>query len=158
MLRLEAEVVSSEGSQQSKGKWRQAHFLNPRFQLKGFYPKEVIPKQENTHLSRMLKSCYNGENENNSGIHQGDIYDCAQLCLTLCDPTDCSPPGSSVHGILWARILGCHALFQGIFPTQGSNLHLLCLLHWQADFLPVSPGSNLIIPILFKVWQRLPYS
>ena len=29
----------------------------------------------------------------------------AQLCLTLCDPRDCSPPGSSVHGISQARIL-----------------------------------------------------
>ena len=29
----------------------------------------------------------------------------AQLCLTLCDHMDCSPPGSSVHGILQARIL-----------------------------------------------------
>ena len=29
----------------------------------------------------------------------------AQSCLTLCDPLDCSPPGSSVHGILQARIL-----------------------------------------------------
>ena len=28
-----------------------------------------------------------------------------QLCLTLCDPMDCSPPGSSIHGILQARIL-----------------------------------------------------
>ena len=28
-----------------------------------------------------------------------------QLCLILCNPTDCSPPGSSVHGILQARIL-----------------------------------------------------
>ena len=28
-----------------------------------------------------------------------------QSCLTLCDPMDCSPPGSSVHGILQARIL-----------------------------------------------------
>ena len=28
-----------------------------------------------------------------------------KLCPTLCDPMDCSPPGSSVHGILWARIL-----------------------------------------------------
>ena len=27
--------------------------------------------------------------------------------------------------------LGCHFLLQGIFPTQGSNLRLLCLLHWQ---------------------------
>ena len=29
----------------------------------------------------------------------------SQLCLTLCDPMDCSPPGSPVHGILQARIL-----------------------------------------------------
>ena len=29
----------------------------------------------------------------------------AQLCLTLCDPVDCNLPGSSVHGILQARIL-----------------------------------------------------
>ena len=29
----------------------------------------------------------------------------AQLCPTLCDPMDCSPPGSSVHGILQARVL-----------------------------------------------------
>ena len=29
----------------------------------------------------------------------------AQSCLTLCDPVDCSPPGSSVRGILQARIL-----------------------------------------------------
>ena len=30
---------------------------------------------------------------------------CAQSCLTLCNPMDCSPPGSSAHGILQARIL-----------------------------------------------------
>ena len=30
---------------------------------------------------------------------------CAQLCLTLCDPMDCSPTGSSVHEIFQARIL-----------------------------------------------------
>ena len=30
---------------------------------------------------------------------------CAQSCLTLCDPMDCSPSGSSVHGIFQARIL-----------------------------------------------------
>ena len=56
---------------------------------------------------------------------------------TLYDPMDHSPPGSSVHGVSQARILeqvalpparrlewGCHALLQGIFPTQGSNPHL----------------------------------
>ena len=44
-----------------------------------------------------------------------------QLCWTLCDSVDYTPPGSSVHGILQARILECVALHQGIFPTQGSN-------------------------------------
>ena len=37
---------------------------------------------------------------------------------------DCSLPGSSVHEIFQARILGCHSLLQGIFMTQGSNLSL----------------------------------
>ena len=32
------------------------------------------------------------------------------LCLTLCDPMDCSPPGSSVHGILQERILAWAAM------------------------------------------------
>ena len=46
-----------------------------------------------------------------------------QLCPTLCNPMDCSPPGSSIHGDSSGKNTGmsCHALFQGIFPTQGSN-------------------------------------
>ena len=40
----------------------------------------------------------------------------------------------------------CHDLLQGIFPTQGSNAGLLCLLHWEADSLPlVSPGKEISI-------------
>ena len=166
----------------------------------------------------------------------------AQSCPTLCDPMDCSLPGSSVHGIFQARLLegvaisfssgssqrrdrtrvshtasrrftiwatrgewlskapswhlhfwlcwsywyqigpttvhvrvlshfssaeslwlhglsptrllcpqdypgnnngvGCHALLQGIFPNQGSNLGLLCLIHWQADSLPLAPRDS----------------
>ena len=34
---------------------------------------------------------------------------------------------------------GCHALFQGLFQTQGSNSHLLSLLNWQAGSLPLAP-------------------
>ena len=51
----------------------------------------------------------------------------AQSCLTLCDPRDCSPPGSSVHMDSPRKDtgVGCHALHQGIFPTQGSNRGLL---------------------------------
>ena len=39
--------------------------------------------------------------------------------------------------------VGCHFLLQGIFPTQGWNLWLLCLLHWQADSLPLPPREAL---------------
>ena len=50
-----------------------------------------------------------------------------QLSVTL---WNYSPPGSSVHGILQASTgVGCHTLPQGNFPTQESNLCLLCFLH-----------------------------
>ena len=49
-----------------------------------------------------------------------------QSCPTLCDPMDCSLPGSSVHVDSPGKNtqVGCHAFLQGIFPTQGSNLGL----------------------------------
>ena len=48
---------------------------------------------------------------------------CAQSCPTLCDPMDCSLPGSSVYGNFPRENIGvgCHALLQGIFPTQRPN-------------------------------------
>ncbi|CAI9152038.1 unnamed protein product [Rangifer tarandus platyrhynchus] len=48
-------------------------------------------------------------------------------CSILCDPVNCNPTGSSVHGILQARILEWVAIpfSRGIFPTQGLNLGLL---------------------------------
>ena len=50
-----------------------------------------------------------------------------QSCLTLCNQMGCSPAGSSVHGDSPGKNtgVGCHALFRGIFPTQGLNLVLL---------------------------------
>ena len=65
---------------------------------------------------------------------------CALNCVWLWEFMDCSPPGSSVHRIFPDKDtgVGCHFFLQGIFPTQGSNPHLLCLLHWQADSLPLS--------------------
>ena len=62
-------------------------------------------------------------------------FSCVQLFVTyglqssrlLC-PWD--SPGKN------ARV-GCHALLQGIFLTQGSNPHFLCLLHWQAGAFPI---------------------
>ena len=81
------------------------------------------------------------------------LLSCMHVCsvaqyMTLWNPMDCSPtrllcpwdfPGKN-SGV------GCHFLFQGIFPTQGLNLGLLLgLLHWQADSLPLNHlGSPLL--------------
>ena len=48
-----------------------------------------------SHFSRVLLHCMKVKSES----------EVAQSCLTLSDPTDCSPPGSSIHGIFQARVL-----------------------------------------------------
>ena len=65
------------------------------------------------------------------------------LSQTICDPMDCSPPGSSAHGILKAWILdGCPP--PEVFLTQGSNPSVLHLLHCQAASLPLAPPRKLV--------------
>ena len=61
----------------------------------------------------------------------------AAAAVVLCNPMACSPPGSSVPGDSPGKNtgVGCHALLQGIFPTQGSN-----------------PGLPHCRRILFTVW------
>ena len=68
-----------------------------------------------------------------------------QLCPVLCDPVACfclwDSPGKNTG-------VGCLFLLQGIFPTQGSNLHLLCLPHWRVGSLPLaSPGKPMTMMI-----------
>ena len=64
-----------------------------------------------------------------------------QSCLTLCDSTDWSRLGSSVHGILQVRILQWVAIPSSIGSSQPRDQTLvsLCLLHWQAGSLPLVP-------------------
>ena len=99
-----------------------------------------------------------------------------QSCLTLYDPMDCSPTGSSVIGFsrqeYWSG-LPCPSL-EDIFLTQGSNLRLFWLLHWQTGSLPLVPPGKpivkqtswqkitanyktdiLVILVLFYVWDDL---
>ena len=73
-----------------------------------------------------------------------------QSCLTLFDPMDYSPsrllcpwdsPGKNT-GVV------CHFLLQGIFPIQGSNSSLLCLLHWQAESILLAPPGK---PLKHKI-------
>ena len=74
----------------------------------------------------------------------------AQSCLTLCDPMNCSLPGSSVHGDSSGKNtgVGCHTLLQGIFPNQGSNPglpHCRQILYWlshQGSLKEVSHDVN----------------
>ena len=79
-----------------------------------------------------------------------------QACPTFCDPMDCSPPASAVHGLLQARILewAVMPLLQGIFPTQGSSPRLLHLLQWQAGSLPLAPPGR-YMHIICKYILRL---
>ena len=59
------------------------------------------------------------------------------LLPTLCDPLDCGPPGSSVHGILQARILeGVAISFSRDLPNPGTEPRSPTL---QADSLPLEP-------------------
>ena len=76
-----------------------------------------------------------------------------QSCLTLCDPMDCSPPDSSVHGVLQARTLEGAAM---PFPRGSSRLrltqYLLHRLHWQVGSLPLAPPGK---PEILNKWMYL---
>ena len=64
----------------------------------------------------------------------------AHLCPTLCDPMDCSPLGSSVHGILQARILsGLSFPSPGDLPDSRMEPRSPAL---QADSLPSEPAGK----------------
>ena len=77
----------------------------------------------------------------------------AQSCPTLSDPMDCSPPGSSVHGIFQARVLewgaiafSLEALWEGPIPG---------LLPWQLSFLDLQPNHSSLSSSIFIVFSPL---
>ena len=73
----------------------------------------------------------------------------------MCSDVQVMSASLQPHGVQPARLLcpwnfpgkntgvGCHFLLQGVFPTQGSSPHLLSLLHWWEDFLPLHHLGNL---------------
>ena len=76
----------------------------------------------------------------------------SQLCLTLCDLVECSPPGSPVHGDSPGKKtgVGCHALLQGIFPTQGENQ----VSHSADRFSTSEPPGK---PVTYFICSSFPY-
>ena len=73
-----------------------------------------------------------------------DVCYVASVMSDSVDTMDCSLPGSPVHGNSPGKNtgVGCHAFLQGMFPTQGSNSCLLCLLHWQMASFPLAPPGK----------------
>ena len=65
----------------------------------------------------------------------------AQLCLTLCNPMECGPPGSAVHGDSPGNNtgVGSHSYLQGMFPIQGLNPGLL---HCRQNSLSSEPPGK----------------
>ena len=106
-----------------------------------------LGNQSNPSDSRLHNCNPNEYWEFYSGINSGSkklgdllkvsVCSVVKLGLTLCDPVDCSLPGSIVHGILQASILR----WVTIFLSRGSSWprdRTPCLLHWQVDSLPLS--------------------
>ena len=89
-----------------------------------------------------------------------------QSCPTLCDPMDCNSPGSTVHEDAPGKNtgVGCHALLQGTFPTQGSNPGLshfrqilYHLSHWGSQCLVPAGNVEKIRQIIFRVIWMLKF-
>ena len=75
---------------------------------------------------------------------------CAKLlqsCPALCDPMDCSLPGSSVHGLLQVRILEWVAMpsSRGSSQPKDQTMSTTFNLNWQAGSLPLAPPGKPIL-------------
>ena len=88
------------------------------------------------HLGEHLVNCSNFESHIHSTWQSESEIDVTQSCLTLCDPMECSLPGSSVHGIFQARILEWVAIS---FSKRPSRLRdQTCIPPCLAASLPLS--------------------
>ena len=64
------------------------------------------------------------------------------LCAQLCNPMDCSAPGSSVHGLFQARILGCHFLLLFFVSLNISSTFSTCQALIEALQIQIKPSNN----------------
>ena len=91
-----------------------------------------------------------------------DESEVGQLCLTLRDPKDCSPPGSSFHGIFQARILEWAAISSSRGSSQPRDLthlyYVSCIGRWvfyQYSYLTMQSYYN-VIDYIHYVVQPIP--
>ena len=99
--------------------WKRAYSMPPFLQIESVWFKghSLIYFKNSKYLVRFTASWLYGH----------VLFLVTQSCPTLCDPMNHSPPSSFVYGDSLGRNIGvgCYALLQGIFPTQGSNPGLL---------------------------------
>ena len=99
------------------------------------------------HLTCLLRNLHAGQEEIFRNGHRITCMHAKSLqsCLSLCDPIDCSPWGSSVLEILHARILEWVVLPFSRGPSQSRDqtVSLISPLHWQVGCLPLAlPGHG----------------
>ena len=83
-----------------------------------------------------------------------------QLCPTLCYPMGLQPTRLLCpwYSPVKNTGVGCHSLLQEIFPTQGLNPYLLCLLYWQAgSLLPAPPGKPVCVCVCVCILFQFMY-
>ena len=84
-------------------------------------------------------TCVHQQTHEENVLHTYSNCLVTKLCLTLCDPMDCSLPCSSVHGISQARILEWVAIsFPRVCLPDPCVEPVSCLLHWQVESLSLS--------------------
>ena len=143
------------GVLQSMG-WQRVRWLNNWTELNGNYPLLYLYKTSSLHIwywkfwtcfSIRFYLLFSGQWQISTynylqHTHQNAWSVTSVVFNSLCPYVLCLP-GFSAHGILQTRItrVDCHALLQGIFPTQGSNLSLLhcrrLLSHWAIREAPI---------------------
>ena len=103
-----------------------------------------------------LRLCYAEHKKGSTTPASVVSLSCAQSlqsCPTLCNPMDCSPPGSSVHEILQARILEGVAIPSSRGSPQPREwIHVSRRQHWQVGSLPLAPPGKLG---RFSIWSQL---
>ena len=87
-----------------------------------------------------------------STLNSSCFYLAIKSCLTLCNPMDCSPPGSSVHGIFQARILEWGAIFSSRGSSRPRDRTTSPAL--QVDSLPLSCGGGCLSMALWYLCSQ----
>ena len=101
--------------------------------------------------------CHHVRHPGRGKRHRAGVHGPQCMChVWLCDPRDCSPPGSSVLGIFQARLLEWVAISPlGDLSDPGSNLCLLCLLHSRWFLYQLNHrGEHGAQPNLFRQCQH----